>query len=78
MDGHAEAWQRDMELAYYNAWHSGMFSQPFKPRQFPEYHKYAPTKRKRGTGAVMTPKQMKAQAMAIVAALGGTIRKRGQ
>lgn len=77
MQGHAQARQHDLELAYYTAWHAGLFSQAYKPGKFPDYQKNAPRPRKRGSGRRMTAEQMKAQALAIVAAMGGTIRKRG-
>ena len=75
--GHAQKRSHEIDMAYYTAWHSGLFSQAYKPGKFPDYERHAPRRKKRGTGQRMTPEQMKAQAMAIVAAFGGMIKKRG-
>lgn len=76
--GHAKARQSSIDLAYYTAWHAGLFSQPFKPGKFPSYEKHMPGKKRREKARPMTPEQLKAQLLAFTAAMGGTIRKRGQ
>lgn len=75
LEGEANARHHQLELAYYTAWHSGLFSQPYG-RKFPDYKKNAP--RRQPTGRRQTPEQMKAMARALTLALGGTIRNRGE
>jgi hypothetical protein len=73
-EGHANARHRELELAYYTAWHSGLFSQSYK--RFPDYEKHAP-RRARQSPKPQTPEEMKAVARAITLALGGKVKKRG-
>lgn len=70
LEGCAEARARDLDLAYYTAWHAGYFSQPFKNGRMPEYDKHAPRRRLR---PAMTGRQMLETAMRMTAALGGQI-----
>lgn len=68
---------RDQELAYYGAWYSGVFSQPYAKGKFPRFEKAAP---KRGKGGARTGRQswqqQKSLALALTALMGGTITKR--
>ena len=68
--GHANARHRDLELAYYTAWHSGLFSQPYAKGKFPDYQKHMPRKTAK---RAQTPDDMKTVALMITAAFGGTI-----
>jgi hypothetical protein len=45
MNGAAAAKLRDLDIAYYTAWHSGLFSQPFGKGKFPDYRRHAPRAR---------------------------------
>lgn len=74
MEGHAESGRRDLDLAYYTAWHAGLFSQPYASGKFPEYERHAP-RRKAEASRPQTPEEMKAMARMLTLAFGGTIVK---
>lgn len=75
LEAHNKRREDDLTLAYYQAYFSGFFSQPWG-KKFPRFNQYAPGNA--GQTQRQTPEQMKAIAMNIVSALGGTIRKRGE
>lgn len=67
----------EKSLAYYNAYFSGYFSQPFKNGKFPKFDKHAPV-----LGKVKLKKQSVADQVMIVkqlhAAFGGTLTIKNQ
>lgn len=75
--GEADRRFRETEMAYFTAWHSGLFSQQYERGKFPKYEKNAPT-RKRKSGPAQTWQQQKMIAKALNAAFGGTVTKRGE
>jgi hypothetical protein len=70
LTGHANAHHRDLELAYYTAWYSGLFSQPCGKRKFPDYKKNMPRKTVK---RAQTPADMERLFLALTKTMGGTI-----
>ena len=70
LTGHANARQRDLELAYYMAWHSGLFSQTYGKGKFPDYQKNMPRKTAK---RAQTPADMERLFLALTKTMGGTI-----
>ncbi len=75
LDGEEDRRFRALELAYYGAWHAGLFSQQFPKGKFPKFEKHAP-KRRKERGKAQSWQQMKAMAKALNAAFGGDVRRR--
>lgn len=69
-EGVANVRSSQTDLAYYTAYMSGVFSQPYKSGKFPDYEKHAPRKNK---PKKMSEDAMKNVAMMITLALGGKI-----
>lgn len=74
MAGESERRAHALDLAYYNAWHSGLFSQPPRRGKFPDYERYSPRRKRRAQP--QTADEMKAFARMFTAAMGGKIIKR--
>lgn len=45
LNGRREAEFQKQNLSYYNAWHSGLFSQNYEKKKFPDYDKGKPKKK---------------------------------
>lgn len=71
IEGHAEGRAADLDLAYYTAWHAGLFSQQYRPGKFPDYRKHHPRQK---TPTRKTDDELKAAARSFTAAMGGTIQ----
>ena len=69
--GNAQKSERDYELAYYTAYHSGLFSQFNQNGKPLDYKKHSPTNKKAAPD-VQSWEQQKSMAMALNAAFGGT------
>ncbi|HAF38066.1 MAG TPA: hypothetical protein DCG72_03695 [Gammaproteobacteria bacterium] len=66
----------DQQLAYYTAYHSGVFSQEYAKGKFPKFERGAPKRPgKGGSGRAQTWQQQKMMAMALNAAMGGEFKK---
>lgn len=44
LTGASNARKAELELAYYTAYHSGIFSQQYEKGRFPKYEKHAPNR----------------------------------
>ena len=74
MEGEGERNQNRLQIAYYNAYQSGVYSQEYK--RFPKYD--PPTKQKKGrSSGAQTPEQQKMIAISLNAVFGGEFIKRG-
>jgi len=63
---------RAQEIAYYNAYHAGIFSQNYKSGKFPKYQTNAPKRTgEKSSKKSQTWQQQKAMAIALNAAFGG-------
>jgi hypothetical protein len=74
LEGEGERNHIKLQLAYYTAYQSGVYSQEYK--RFPKYE--PPTKQKSGRSiGAQTPEQQKMIAMSLNAVFGGEFIKRG-
>jgi hypothetical protein len=73
-DGARQRYQLD--LAYYNAWHSGLFSQSYEKGKFPPFHKNRPSEQKKQRAEAQSWQQQKQFAMTLNAIFGGSFRQR--
>lgn len=65
-------------MAYYTAYHAGLFSQQYVKGKFPRYEKNAPKRKAKGKKTVQTWQHQQMIAKALNAAFGGTFEKRGE
>jgi hypothetical protein len=64
---------RELDLAYYTAYHSGLFSQNYDRGKFPDYQKHAPSKKLAVPQKPMSHEQLERSSMMVAIALGATI-----
>ncbi len=74
----AERRQVDLDLAYYTAWHAGLFSQAFPKGKFPPFEKFRPGKKRKKTVSRQPWQQQKQFAMMLNALMGGDTKRRDQ
>ena len=74
LKGYADRVFMQQELAYYNAWHAGVFSQPYKKGRFPKYDSGKP---RRGKRERQTWQQQKMIARTLNALYGGEVKTHG-
>jgi hypothetical protein len=68
----------DIDLAYYTAYHAGLFSQPFKGGKFPNYQTHRPNKEGNRSASKQQQswQQQKQMALVMNAAFGGRREKK--
>ena len=66
----------DLDLAYYTAYWSGFFSQPFKNGKFPDFKKFQPSRQAKKAVPAQSWKEQKRIARMGCAMLGGDFKTR--